>query len=45
MAVLSIRKDHPEVKMIVFSMVGVCGYLVDHMMSCDPVSSGLNLWS
>ena len=23
MAVLSIRKDHPEVKMIVFSMVGV----------------------
>lgn len=43
MAVLSIRKEHPDAKMIVFSLVGVS--LRDHMMSCDPFCfSGLNLW-
>ena len=35
MAVLSIRKDHPDVKMIIFSMVGVL--LEGYVMSCDLV--------
>lgn len=39
MAVLSIRKDHPDVKMIVFSMVGV-----DIWWSCDVMWSDFQ-WS